>query len=285
MSELKKSEVQVPSKVIPLNKAVSYYNNFYKTRLANETTNTTRAVWFEFEALQNYFKNVISFCADKKIEISRFAFLLGADENNSRTVFIAPVTYDEQLDLHRAFSFDNDKITFIHRFAGESYSTIEDFDQLQSLDQSLILFDSKAISSAKAISLYNNYHDTITQPFADVVAKDTRFVYYEKGEFEAYLSFLEEQSILHGIKISGLNVIFGAHDNTQQEGIYSNHLTLFFAPTNNGSSKSFSSFNLAKEYLLDFSKNTINFEPHSPILSTSSLFNDGHSGPPPFTWD
>ncbi|MFK7811476.1 MAG: hypothetical protein AB8B59_03215 [Maribacter sp.] len=286
-TKLQNEQVQVPNKVISLNQAVIYYNNFYNTRLANGASDTTRAVWFEFKALKNYFNRVINFCTKKNIEISKFAFLLGADENNQRTVFIAPVTYDEQLDLHRAFSFDSDEITFIHRFAGEDYSTIKDFDQLQSLDQSLIFCDSKPISSAEAIALYNNYHDAVTAPFSDVVESDTRFVYYEKGEFEAYLTFLEEQTRAKEITLSGLNIVFAARNNDDEAGIYANRITLFFAPTLEENTKiSFSTFDAPKELTLDFSENIWGVHPIKILTSQkSTLFNRGNSAPPPYHWD
>jgi hypothetical protein len=285
--ELKKRQVQIPSKIIPLNKATTYYNNFYQTRLANYTQNSLRAVWFDYKALKDYFKYVTNFCSDKQIKISRFSFLLGANKNNQRTIFIAPVTYDEQLDLHRAFSFDNNKITYLHRFAGEPYSTVKDFDKLQSVEQSLILHNSHSISSAEAITLYNNYHDAITAPFSAIVELDTRFVYYEVGEFEEYLSFLDDQAALNNISLSGINVVFAAHQNNEDAGIYANHLTLFFAPTlKENRNCSFFSFDKPNENILDFSKNTLNPQPIKILSSQlSTLFNFGQGGPPPVHWD
>jgi len=264
-------KVVTPSKLISLEKAVTYYNNFYNTRIAFNTTDKTRAVWFEFKMLEDYFERVTSFCAEKNIEITRFVFLLGAQHNGQRTVFLAPATYDEQLDLHRAFSFDNGEITYIHRFAGEDYSTVTELDDLQSVEQSLLLSNSGYLSSAKAITLYNNYFDTVMKPFSDIVDSDTRYVWYDKGEFEGYILYLKKMYN----NLNGVNVIFGVKNNDEAEGIYANHLTLFFAPTIS-QCKDIQNFN---EDLWEYPISKINSS------STTCFFNRGHGGPPPHSWD
>ena len=211
-----------------------------------------------------------------------------ADKNNKRIVFIAPIKYDKRLDLHRAFSFDNGHVTYIHRFAGEKYSTVKDLHTLQSVEQSLVLGDSGKISTAKTITLYKNYHDAINAPFSDVVESDTRFVYYDKGEFEAYIDYLSNQSIDHGIKISGLNVIFGVKNNNASEGIYANHLTLFFAPTSSEDiTKSFLCFHSSSnDSQLNLAED-LWYEENYEIkrYSKPTLFNLVHGGPPPNTGD
>lgn len=266
------SKVVVPAKLISLEKAVTYYNNFYNTRIAAGHSNKTRAVWFEFKQLENYFERTTTFCVEQNIEISRFVFLLGATKKGQRTVFLAPATYDEQLDLHRAFSFENGKIIYLHRFAGEDYSTITDFTELQSTEESLILSNKGTISSAKAIQLYNNYYDVVTGPFNNIVDSDTRFVWYEKGEFEGYLTYLKENCN----DPSGVNIIFGVNNNNKAEGIYANRLTLFFAPTTS----------FENENIYDLNKNIWEYpETESNVSPMTCYFNRGSSGPPPYGWD
>lgn len=275
--------ITIPEKIISLEKAVTYYNNFYHTRILHDPSDTTRAIWFEFNMLEQYFKDVLETCEKRNISISRFMFLFGANTEGKRTVFLAPATYDEQLDLHRAFSLDNDEITFLHRFPGENYSTITEFEPLQSTAQSLVLSNTGRISSAEAIALYNKYYDVKTGPFTPIVALDTRFVYYEKGEFEEYLSYLRAQSSTLGIEIDGLNMIFAAKDDNPEEGIYANHVTLFFAPTKENS---FSAFNEKENDILDFVKDQWVL-PQSDLESGQipCFFNYGGSGPPPKMWD
>ncbi|UOY05449.1 hypothetical protein L0P88_16015 [Muricauda sp. SCSIO 64092] len=277
------SKVVAPAKLISLVKAVTYYNNFYNTRIAFDNSDKTRAVWFEFEMLESYFERVTSFCSEQNIEITRFVFLLGAEDNGKRTVFLAPATYDERLDLHRAFSFDNGEITYLHRFAGENYSTETKLDRLQSPDQSLVLSSSGHISSARAIQLYNNYYDFVTGPFSETVEFDTRFVWYEKGEYEKYLTYLKTQSKEYDQELTGVNVIFASIDNSPLEGEYSNHLTLFFAPTIENNT---TLLNLKSNERLDLTKETWKFiNSKNDFSQTSSMFNYGNSGPPPVQWD
>ena len=277
------SEVVAPAKLISLEKAVTYYNNFYNTRIAFDNSDKTRAVWFEFEMLESYFKRVASFCNEQNIEITRFVFLLGAEDNGKRTVFLAPATYDERLDLHRAFSIDHGEITYLHRFAGEDHSTITDFTQLQSKEESLILSNNGPISSAEAIQLYNNYYDFVTGPFSETVEFDTRFVWYEKGEYEEYLTYLKTQSKEYNQELTGVNVIFASIDNSPLEGEYSNHLTLFFAPTIENNT---TLLNLKSKERLDLTKETWKFiNSKNDFSQTSSMFNYGNSGPPPIQWD
>ncbi|MEM8508547.1 MAG: hypothetical protein AAF717_11985 [Bacteroidota bacterium] len=279
--------IAIPEKSISLEKAVNYYNNFYNTRILHDPSDSTRAVWFEFSMLERYFKEVVTTCEKRNITITRFVFLLGADPEGKRTVFLAPATYDAQLDLHRAFSLDNDEITFLYRFPGENYSTITAFEHLQSTDQSLILSNKGHISSAEAIALYNHYYDVKTGPFTPVVPLDTRFVYYEKGEFEAYLSYLKAQSSAHDIALDGIHMVFAAIEDIEEEGPYANHITLFFAPTKNGSNeKLVSSLDMPEDTVLDVSKRQWEFP--TPTINPTQItafFNHGSGAPPPHHWD
>lgn len=274
-----KSEIAGPAKLISLEKAVAYYNNFYNTRVTY-TKENTRAVWFGFEMLENYFEKVITTCTTLNIQITRFVFLLGAENDGRRTLMLAPATYDEHMDLHRAFSIDNGEISFLYRFAGENYSTLTELNRLQSSEQSLILSSSGHISTAKAIQLYNNYYDFVTEPFTDVVDSDTRFVWYEKGEFEGYLSYLKKTCSA----IGGINVIFGSKNNEEAEGMYANRVTLFFAPakSNNGTCL----FSDDSEDVLDLTNKSWVLPSNKDFSQNRTfLFNFGQSGPPPDSWD
>lgn len=282
LQSIEDKQVLVPEKAINLKKALAYYNNFYNTRLSNNSKDNTRSIWFEFELLKDYFKRANLLCSKKNIEITRFVFLLGATKEGKRNVLLAPATYDERLDLHRAFSIDNDKITYLHRFAGENHSDIKNFDNLHSNEQSLVLSNSGLISSSEAIFMYNNYHDSILAPSAETIPFDTRFVYYEKGGFESYLSFLAEQSITKNLPITGINVIFGTKD--EKEGIYSNLVTLFFAPTKDEAKNiSFSSFDKPEKNCLNLAENKWNDTLEQ--TATPTMFNRGTGVPPPFSWD
>lgn len=277
-------QIEIPEKLINLNRATSYYNNFYNTRLANDRSDESRAVWFELKMLQEYFNRANNFCASQNIEISRFVFLLGATENGERNVLIAPATYDERLDLHRAFSLDNNEITYLHRFPGENYSTIKDFTRLKSTEQSLVLSTKGLVSSAEAVTQYNNYFDTILSPLASAIPLDTRFVYYEVSEFEAYLTYLKTQAKENNINISGINAIFGAKDNTENEGMFANLVTLFFAPTAEGLKNiSISSFDAPQKNLLALTKTEWESTLEEGLIT--AMFNFGQGGPPPYGWD
>lgn len=277
-------QVALPQKSIDIEMAKVYYNNFYNTRLANGIQNQTKATWFELDGLKNYFSNVIELCANRDIEITRFAFLLGATKKGNRTVLIAPVTYDEKLDLQRAFSLDNDNITYLYRFPGEDHSDVQNFKGLHSTSQSLVLSSSGMVSSAKAIELYNNYHDTILAPNSDKLASDSRFVYYEKGEFENYISFLCEQAQENNIGISGINAIFGAKNDYESEGMFANLVTLFFAPTVEGSKTAvITSFDAPKENVLDLRNDRWDSTKEKALITT--MFNRGSGAPPPYHWD
>lgn len=273
------SKVLVPEKLIPLEKAVTYYNNFYHTRIAIDASDQTRAVWFNFEQLENYFNRVYTICSEKSIEITRFSFVLGASASGERTVFIAPSTYDEGFDLHRAFSFDNGALSFIHRFPGENYSSITNFENKHSLEESLLLAPTGLISTADAITLYNNYYTFKTGPFTPIMPFDTRFIHYEKGEFEGFISYLK----YHKDDITGVNAIFGAKDDIPSEGLYANHTTLFFSPTHeNTKMKSLSCLDNLDCNVLDISKEIWSldeFESNQPEVI--SLFNIGSGAPPP----
>ena len=260
-----------PAKLISRKQAVDYYNNFYHTRIATGYLDDNRAVWFSIEQLENYFEKVNALCAEKAIEITRFVFLLAAKENGERTVVLAPATYDEQLDLHRAFSLDNGKVTYLHRFAGEDYSTIKEYTGLHSLDESLLLSNEGYISSATAVQWYNNYFDTVTGPFTAVLKGDTRFVWYEKGEFEEYLSYVKENSS----NSVGINVIFGVKDNNELEGIYANRITLFFAPDTSKTSIGLNMIRNKWEHVISSKEEE----------KITCYFNRGNSAPPPFHWD
>ena len=276
--------VEVPSKIISVNKAINDYNNFFDTRIANDPTDRTRAIWFDLEMLQDYLGRIDAAAEEKGIEITRLAFLLGADKNNKRTVFMAPMTFDDKYDIHRAFSIDNDKVTFINRFPIEKHSPIEDSTGLHNADQSLVLSENGPISSAEAIELYNNYFDSKIEPHADTVEADTRFVYYDKGVFEEYIGYLNLQADKTNTEVSGLNIVFTVYDNNITEGLYANHLNLFFAPTEKGSERhiSFMSFDPEENGHLDFSRDRFEFTEKTII---SSYFNRGGGAPPPYHWD
>jgi len=270
-----------PAKLISLERAVTYYNNYFNTRLAKKDTDQTRAVWFSLELLNNYFTRVNALCAAKNIEITRFVFLLGADSNGKRTILLAPATYDTQLDLHRAFSLDDGDVSYIYRFAGENYSTITDLAALQSTEESLILSNEGYVSTSKAVELYNNYYDFITGPLATEVELDTRFAWYNKGEFEEYITFLNNQA---AFSFNGVSFIFGAKNDDDSEGVYANLVTLFFAPTQS------ENFDLVLNNLgtneLTLTKDTWTLTKDQELNSQKSFFfNFSQSGPPPPDWD
>lgn len=272
-----------PNKIISIHKAINDYNNFYNTRIVNDPSDQTRAVWFDFTILANYLSSIEAIAIEKGVEITRLAFLFGADSENKRTVFIAPMTFDKKFETHRAFSIDNNQITFLHRFAIEKYSDINSLEGLHSTDQSMILGSNRYLTSAEAIVLYNNYFDAKVRPISDLVKDDTRHVFYEKGVFEEYLSYIKDESSKNDIDISGINFVFSSYDDDDSLGLYANHQNIFFLPTNslNKEHIPFTSFEKSESRTFDLSSNTLAMVQKELL---SSLFNRGQGVPPYGDW-
>ncbi|MEM9000424.1 MAG: hypothetical protein AAGB24_09170 [Bacteroidota bacterium] len=279
--------ISTPDQVIDIQTAVNYYNNFYDTRIRDNASDLTRNVWFELTILENFVTRIYDTCNKKGIALTGLAFLFGADADKKRTVFIAPMTYDEKMGLERSFTLYNDKVVFLHGHLIDSYSTISNYKELSNKEESLILGEQGILSITDAVQLYNDYHDQKIAPIADQVDADTRIVYYRTGEFEHYLTYLNNCGKAYQMNITGINMVFSAYDKDASYGAYANHQILFFAPTaTHNQHLAFSSFDAPMENLLDFSKTEWDTQPHTIKKSlVSSLFNHGSSGPPPYTWD
>ncbi len=253
---------EIPEKIIPVSKAINEYNNFYNTRIAplqNETaTKDNRAVWYDLQTLENYLQKIETVTQQKGIEITNLGFVLGVDSNNKRTVFLAPMTFDSESGINRAFSIDNDKITFLHASPFDNHAKINNEAKSATTNQSLILSSDGYISSAKAVTMYNNYYDSKLKPLTDVIENDTRICFYEKGVFKNYLTYIKQQAANNNINVSGINMVFGVYGKDASFGAYANHQTLFFAPTTSEakSQNNNSSYTLVdnKIIILDFSQ-------------------------------
>ncbi|AIY11792.1 hypothetical protein [Cellulophaga baltica] len=284
-------EIEIPSKLITTAKAINDYNNFYDTRIKN--TNETskkeiRNIWFSTEELNTYFQKLETISSSKNITITKIAFIFGANEAGERTIFIAPMTLDEN-KVHRAFSLDNDEITFLHDNLMDKHMELKNPESFTSLKQSLILSSAGYLSSLEAINQYNNYYDHKLIALKEVIEYDTRICYYEKGVFENYLNYLNLKSEANTTKINGVNVVFSVYDDTSEYGIYANHQTIFFAPTtdmdtdNLSSKNSITSFNSV--YSLDFNNDsfeTKNFNSTQKEDEDSLILNKNNMGPPPY---
>jgi len=281
--------LEAPEKIISFNKAVDEYNNFYNTRIApfegKSNSDKTRAVWFDLESLENHLEKIENVAQEKGIEVSGLSFILGADSNNKRTVMIAPMTFDPEIEVCRAFSFDNNELTYIYGDTFANYSSTTDTSNLTSTEESLILGANAYISSAEGIKMYNNYYDSKTKPIAHIIEKDTRVCMYEKGLFKDYLNYIKQQALNNKVNISGINIVFGVYgDNPTLGKDFANHQTLFFAPTelkNKNNFKTSYSFDGKKIIELDFNKNTLEktFSKDNNIES-SSIANELHGSPP-----
>jgi len=281
------ASLEVPEKVIPFNKAVEEYNNFYNTRIApfqgKSSVDETRAVWFDLEALENHLQKIETVSQEKGIEVTGLSFILGADENNKRTVIIAPMAIHPKTAVDMPFSIDNNTITFLDNTAFDKYSNVTDLTALTNTNQSLLLSTNGYISSADAIITYNTYYDTKVAPFSDIVKNDTRICYYKKGIFAEYIDFLKKQASINNITISGLNIVFGVYNNDVSLGEYANHQTLFLAPTaleaKSNTNESYS-FNGKQTLKLDFNKHTFDKIIEKGNTGQSSTTNE-LSGTPP----
>ena len=145
-------KIKVPQKLISLKKGLDYVNHFRDSRLV-ESEEQTQEVWFELDRLRMYLDSLEKVTRAKNLQISRLSFILGADANNKRTVFLAPMRFDDKYGIHRAFSLDNNEITHIYRFPIEDYSAEDKPAQLTSIDQSLLLGPTGYISGAEAIGM------------------------------------------------------------------------------------------------------------------------------------
>ncbi len=281
---------KIPKKIIPVNKAIDEYNNFYNTRIAplqnEDSAIDNRAVWFDLQTLENYLQKIEAVAQQKGIEITDLGFVLGADHNNKRTVFLAPMTFDTASGIYRAFSIDNDKITFLHANPFDDYAKITNEVKLANTDQSLILSSKGYISSAKAINMYNTYYDTKVKPLSDVIKNDTRICFYKKGVFKNYLDYIKQQAVNNKINLSGLNMVFGVYGKDSSFGAYANHQTLFFAPTFSEakSGNNNTSYTLGADdeiIILDFNKTNLEktFSTRNDLQSTS-LANELNGSPP-----
>ncbi|MEZ4809354.1 MAG: hypothetical protein R2819_03250 [Allomuricauda sp.] len=272
----------VQDHIIDLPLAVNYYNNFYKTRLSVDSDITKKA-WFSIDSLDHYFEKVYHTCQLKDIKITGMSFLFGAKQDNTRTVFIAPMCYDPKMEMDRAFTISDNEIVFLHGHLMKNHSTITNCKTLIETEESLVLGENGFLSISQVVALYNNYYDAKIKAFPNIVKTDTRIVYYRKGEFEGYIDYLKEQCEKEDIELTGINAVFSVYNNDASYGDYANLMTLFFAPTTSGK-KSFFSFDLAHENFLDFSRNTWGDIQGINQIS-SSMFNRGSSSPPPWSFD
>ncbi|MEO1485925.1 MAG: hypothetical protein AAFU57_09265 [Bacteroidota bacterium] len=283
---------EIPEKLISVSEAVDYYNNFYESRVlsrAGKSSSETRKVWFSFALLEDFFAKVERVSQEKGIEITKLTFILGSDADGERTVMMAPATYDPGLGINRTFTIEDDEIIFLHAYPGDKHSNLPESSlSAQNFSNSLVLGSQGYLASKDVITMYNRYYDLEVGPYTDKIEWDTRLVYYFPGEFEGYLSYLKQNDISNDeIEISGINAIYAAYDNDPAEGIYANHVTLFFTPTDasTGNEISFSGFNLENTFSFDYTKETFKLDKSLTISNNgsggSSTYNKGGAGPPP----
>lgn len=281
--------LETPEKIISFNKAVDEYNNFYNTRIApfegKSNLDDTRAVWFDIKALENHLEKIEIISQERGIEVTSLGFIFGSDDNNKRTIIIAPMSIHPETNIEMPFSIDNNKVIFLDNNAFDKYSDLTIVDSLTDTEKSLVLNTNGYISVAKAIEMYNNYYDTEIISISTIVENDSRISFYRKGIFENYLNYIKNQAAEHNISISGLNLVFGAYgDNPTLGKEFANHQTLFFAPTQsdskNGNNVSYS-LNGNEKVEINFNLKTLErIDSKNNNYEASSFANELAGSPP-----
>ncbi|MEM6718774.1 MAG: hypothetical protein AAF611_05655 [Bacteroidota bacterium] len=274
------SVFEKPDKIISNREAVVLFTNDHLTRLTSigksSTTFKDKTIHFELTELTNYIQHVETIAATQNIPITGISFVFGADTTGKRTTFLMPSTRNAQLDYQESFTIENGQfLTFTH------IDTFVPAKVSSNNDENLILSTNGYISFNEATVLFNDYQQLYIQPFATAVKRDyyTKAVWYSLDEIKGYIAYIQQQSTVHNLGITGIDVFFGVYDTNPELELKSNAQTVFL--TANTSQETI--INSKGAQLNTFLKNDF-FSKNTPSDEEESLtYNMGQLSPPPTT--